>query len=157
MDSFCVYNTPCGSLRLCERQGKLHSCLWVQAPASAPATPLLQQACAWLDAYFAGSPMAKLPPLDLPDGGSFAARALRALAALPYGARTSYTALAALAGSPSAARAAGTVCARNRLQIFVPCHRVLPASGGCGNYAGGRAAKEWLLRHESPATAQAVL
>jgi len=38
-----------------------------------------------------------------------------------------------LAGRPGAARAAGTFCARNRLALFVPCHRVV-AAGGIGSY-----------------------
>ena len=32
-------------------------------------------------------------------------------------------------GYPSAHRAAGTVCARNRFPLIVPCHRVLAANG----------------------------
>jgi methylated-DNA-[protein]-cysteine S-methyltransferase len=52
---------------------------------------------------------------------------------VPRGEVVTYGELAALAGRPNAARAAGTFCARNRLGVFVPCHRVV-ASGGIGSF-----------------------
>jgi hypothetical protein len=45
-------------------------------------------------------------------------------------------------------RAVGTICARNAVPLVVPCHRVVPASGGVGNYAFGSAAKRELLQRE---------
>lgn len=53
----------------------------------------------------------------------------------------SYREVATEAGSPAAVRAAGSALATNPLPIVVPCHRVLPASGGIGDYRGGAAAK----------------
>ena len=52
---------------------------------------------------------------------------------------------------PGAARAAGTFCARNRLGLFVPCHRVV-AAGGLGSYGSfGLAYKRRLLELEGVA------
>ena len=69
---------------------------------------------------------------------------------IPAGTTVSYGDLAELAGMPrSAARAAGGACARNLIAPIVPCHRVLPVSGGFGGYLYGTDVKEWLLRHES--------
>jgi len=65
--------------------------------------------------------------LDLDDG--FYGDCERALRAVPRGEVVTYGELAALAGRPGAARAAGTFCARNRLGPFVPCHRVVSATG----------------------------
>jgi methylated-DNA-[protein]-cysteine S-methyltransferase len=65
--------------------------------------------------------------LDLDDG--FYGDCQRVLRAVPRGEVVTYGELAALAGRPGAARAAGTFCARNRLSPFVPCHRVVAASG----------------------------
>ncbi len=59
-----------------------------------------------------------------------------------------YGELAARAGNPRAARAAGTACATNPVPIVVPCHRVLPASGGVGSYGGGPPRKRQLLEIE---------
>jgi methylated-DNA-[protein]-cysteine S-methyltransferase len=72
------------------------------------------------------------------------------------GETVTYGELAARAGNPRAARAVGSACARNPVPIVVPCHRVLPGSGGIGNYAGGPERKQVLLALEDalPATAR---
>jgi methylated-DNA-[protein]-cysteine S-methyltransferase len=84
-------------------------------------------------AYFAGArdDFADVA-LDL-DGTPFQLAVIRALREVPYGETVTYGELAALAGHPNAQRAAGTVCARNRFGIVVPCHRVV-AAGGLGSY-----------------------
>jgi len=71
--------------------------------------------------------------LDLEELSPFGRELAGALRAVPRGEVVTYGELAALAGRPGAARAAGTFCARNRLSIFVPCHRVV-AAGGIGSY-----------------------
>ena len=85
-----------------------------------------------LQAFFAGTPddFADVD-LDLEDG--FYGECARALRAVPRGEVVTYGELAALAGRPGAARAAGTFCARNRLGVFIPCHRVV-AAGGIGSF-----------------------
>jgi methylated-DNA-[protein]-cysteine S-methyltransferase len=66
------------------------------------------------------------------------------------GTTVSYAELAVRAGLPrTAARAAGSACAQNLIAPFVPCHRVLPTTGGFGGYYYGVPVKEWLLSHES--------
>ena len=52
---------------------------------------------------------------------------------MPYGEVVTYGELAALAGHPSAQRAVGTFCARNRLPLVLPCHRVV-AADSLGSY-----------------------
>ena len=42
----------------------------------------------------------------------------------------------------------GAANGRNPLPIVVPCHRVVGADGRLTGFAGGLAAKAWLLRHE---------
>ena len=42
----------------------------------------------------------------------------------------------------------GGACHRNPLAILIPCHRVVGAGGGLTGYAGGLAAKEYLLSLE---------
>jgi methylated-DNA-[protein]-cysteine S-methyltransferase len=69
--------------------------------------------------------------LDVPDG--FHGELTRVLREVPRGEVVTYGELAALAGRPRAARAAGTFCARNRLGVFVPCHRVV-SSDGIGSF-----------------------
>ena len=84
--------------------------------------------------YFAGEPDTfDDVEVDLEYETPFLEGCARALREVPRGEVVTYGELAALAGSPGAARAAGSFCARNRLGLFVPCHRVVSA-GGLGSY-----------------------
>jgi methylated-DNA-[protein]-cysteine S-methyltransferase len=102
-----------------------------------------------LQAYFAGEAVAFADvPLDLEYETPFLERCARALREIPRGEVVTYGELAALAGAPGAARAAGSFCARNRLGLFVPCHRVV-AAAGLGSYGSfGVAYKRRLLELE---------
>ncbi len=71
--------------------------------------------------------------LDLDWCTPFQRAVAEALRAVPYGELVTYGELAALAGYPNAQRAAGSFCARNRLPLILPCHRVV-AAGGLGSY-----------------------
>ena len=87
-----------------------------------------------LRGYFTGRPDSfEDVDLDLEYETPFLERCAQELRAVPRGDVVSYGELAALAGAPGAARAAGSFCARNRLGLFVPCHRVVSASG-LGSY-----------------------
>ena len=109
----------------------------------------LDEARRELDEYFAGRRQDFELELDwrLVPGG-FYRRVLRATAKLPYGATSTYGEMAARAGNPRAFRAAGTALGSNPIPIVVPCHRVLRAGGLIGDYGGGPAMKEFLLRLE---------
>jgi O-6-methylguanine DNA methyltransferase len=102
-----------------------------------------------LHRYFAGEPEPlEDVPVDLEYQTSFLADCARALRQVPRGEVVTYGELAALAGAPGAARAAGSFCARNRLGLFVPCHRVV-AADGLGSYGSyGLAYKRRLLELE---------
>jgi methylated-DNA-[protein]-cysteine S-methyltransferase len=73
---------------------------------------------------------------------------LETLTKIPRGEVRTYEWVARQIGRPKAVRAVGTVCARNHVPFVVPCHRVVPASGGIGNYAYGSALKRELLQRE---------
>jgi methylated-DNA-[protein]-cysteine S-methyltransferase len=102
-----------------------------------------------LRGYFGGCPDSfDDVDLDLEYETPFLERCAQKLRAVPRGEVVSYGELAALAGAPGAARAAGSFCARNRLGLFVPCHRVVSASG-LGSYGSyGLAYKRRLLELE---------
>ncbi|HUR04163.1 MAG TPA: methylated-DNA--[protein]-cysteine S-methyltransferase [Nonomuraea sp.] len=83
-------------------------------------------------------------------GSATRRRLHQALREVKPGTTVSYAELAERAGLPrTAARAAGSACSQNLIAPFVPCHRVLPGSGGYGGYYYGVPVKEWLLAHES--------
>ena len=102
-----------------------------------------------LESYFDGAAVAfDDVELDLEYDTPFFERCAVALRAVPRGEVVTYGELAALAGSPGAARAAGSFCARNRLGLFVPCHRVVGADG-LGSYGSfGVEYKQRLLELE---------
>jgi methylated-DNA-[protein]-cysteine S-methyltransferase len=103
-----------------------------------------------LDEFFGGARTAFDLPLDRSLVRTpFQRRVLDAAAAIPYGGRRTYADVAAAAGSPRAVRAAGSALGANPLCVVVPCHRVLRSGGGLGGYAGGVAAKRWLLDREA--------
>ena len=86
--------------------------------------------------------------VDLEYETPFLEQCAHALRAVPRGEVVTYGELAALAGAPGAARAAGSFCARNKLGLFVPCHRVVGAAG-LGSYGSfGLAYKRRLLELE---------
>jgi methylated-DNA-[protein]-cysteine S-methyltransferase len=90
--------------------------------------------------------------VDLEYETPFLEQCAYALRAVPRGEVVTYGELAALAGSPGAARAAGSFCARNKLGLFVPCHRVVGAAG-LGSYGSfGLAYKRRLLELEGYST-----
>ncbi len=99
--------------------------------------------------YFAG----KLKIVTTPLGGigtPFQKKVWRGLVKIPFGETRSYLELAkSVAIDPAAVRAVGMANARNPIAIFVPCHRVIAASGALSGYAGGVDKKKWLLAHES--------
>lgn len=88
------------------------------------------------------------PMVDFTDVGEFERRVLEILTRIPRGEVRTYTWVARQAGNPKAVRAVGNICARNVVPFVVPCHRVVPTSGGVGEYAFGSPAKRALLERE---------
>jgi methylated-DNA-[protein]-cysteine S-methyltransferase len=105
-----------------------------------------------LDEYFAGRRRAFDLVIDWSLTGGFRRQVLEATARIPSGHVTTYGALAAQIGKPSAARAVGNALGSNPVAIVVPCHRVVPAGGGVGNYGGGPERKAFLLGLERAET-----
>lgn len=101
-----------------------------------------------LDEYFAERRRVFDLRVDWSLTSGFRRRVLEATARIPTGEVTTYGALARQVGQPTAARAVGGAVGSNPVAIVVPCHRVLPASGGVGNYGGGPDRKEFLLELE---------
>ncbi len=122
-----------------------------RAPSHHPRNPMaakhVQQTLTQLKEYIAGKRKVFTVPLDL-GGTEFQDTVWSALYEVPYGSVITYRELAKLSGSPRAVRAVGTAMRMNPVCILIPCHRVVPSSGGIGSYNGGVAKKKFLLALE---------
>jgi methylated-DNA-[protein]-cysteine S-methyltransferase len=143
--------SPIGTLRLLSNGAQLtriefegqHS---DDAAISSP-DPVLHAAVAQLEDYFRG----QRHTFDLPlaaGGTPFQHSVWAALAGIPYGELRSYRDIAHSIGNPAAVRAVGAANGRNPLPIVVPCHRVIGSNGALTGFAGGLAAKRFLLALE---------
>lgn len=81
-------------------------------------------------------------------GTPFQHRVWKQLLSIPIGSVVCYQDIASSLGDRNKSRAVGSAVGANPISWFVPCHRVLPKSGGVGNYHWGSEIKEKLLRGE---------
>lgn len=95
--------------------------------------------------YFAGSRKAFSVPLSVVSGTPFQRKVWNALRKIPYGSVKTYGDIAKEIGHPKAVRAVGTAVGKNPLAIIIPCHRVVPSSGGIGKFGWGSDIKKKLL------------
>jgi methylated-DNA-[protein]-cysteine S-methyltransferase len=103
-----------------------------------------------VDGYFRGRLRAFATPVDLrlaSDG--FDQRVLRVTMKIGFGDLWTYGDVSAAAGSPRGGRAAGNALSRCPIELFVPCHRVVHASGTIGGYGRHEERKRWLIEHET--------
>ena len=149
MNNVFFYRSPLGSMRVTGQNGALVSAAFTDdVIETEPSSPVLFEAKAWLDRYFAGRDPGPVPPLA-PSGTAFQKAVWTAVSAVPYGETISYGDLAVSMGlTPRHARAVGGALHRNPLQIFIPCHRALGKSGRLTGFAGGIGRKEALLQSE---------
>lgn len=89
-----------------------------------------------LDRYLAGELTTFTVELRL-EGTGFQKAVWSRLLKIPYGTTMTYGDVAQKIGRKDAARAVGNAVAANPVAIIVPCHRVVPQSGGVGHYSAG--------------------
>ena len=109
--------------------------------------PVIDEAARQLDEYFAHKRRSFCVPLQ-PLGTPFQQRVWQSLLQIPYGMIISYARQAELLDMPRALRAIAAANGRNRLSIFIPCHRVIGANGALTGYRGGLATKRFLIELE---------
>ncbi|AFZ32454.1 Ada DNA repair protein and transcriptional regulator, AraC family [Gloeocapsa sp. PCC 7428] len=93
----------------------------------------------------------KLPLPELPydvKATAFQLQVWQALKQIPLGTTVSYSDVACAIGHPTAVRAVARACATNPVALIIPCHRVLPKTGGLGGYRWGVSRKQALLEME---------
>lgn len=87
-------------------------------------------------------------PLDI-HGTAFQMKIWKFLTRIPPGRTMSYKELAEATGNPKAVRAVASACAKNRIAIAIPCHRVIRGDGDLAGYRWGIHRKRALLELES--------
>lgn len=117
------------------------------APTGSQRETILHTAISQLYEYFRGERTDFEVPLD-PHGTPFQHSAWAALRSIPYGSTVTYGHQARMLGDVRKSRAVGAANGKNPIGIVVPCHRVVGADGSLTGFAGGLAAKAWLLDHE---------
>lgn len=100
-----------------------------------------------IDHYLCAKRLMPTIPLDL-RGTAFQLRVWQFLLSISSGNVVSYRDVAVGINQPTAIRAAATACAKNRVALLVPCHRVLRGDGGIGGYRWGVKTKQAILDME---------
>lgn len=151
-----AYQSPIGRLHIAvDRIGRLHRLSFREFGDELAGFALEDNkyACGeveyQLDEYFEGKRHRFTVEVML-SGTAFQLSVWNRLMKVQYGDTITYGALARKIGRREAARAVGNAVASNPTPIVIPCHRVVPASGGIGSYAlrttsGGGSMKEHLL------------
>jgi len=92
----------------------------------------LGRARRWVRDWFSG----RNPPVQFRvEGTAFTRQIYEVVRSIPRGETRTYAQVARAAGRPRAARAVGHALARNPICLFIPCHRVVGASG-LGGFSG---------------------
>ena len=93
----------------------------------------------------------KMPNLDLPidvQATAFQMQVWEALRKIPYGETLSYSEVAEKIGNKKAVRAVASACAKNRVALVIPCHRVIGTNGKMSGYLWGIERKKQLIERE---------
>lgn len=155
-----TYLSPCGPLLLGSMGESLVLCAWTDESGAwrhrrafdrllrptyvRAASDVTREAARQLDEYFEGRRRTFTLPLR-PVGTPFQRSVWQTLATIAYGTTVTYAQEAVTLGRPSAVRAVAAANGANPLSIFLPCHRVVGARHSLTGYAGGLAAKRFLL------------
>jgi len=140
--------TPLGPLHLRADARKIVAAQFAASLSHRHKSNAILRRCAReLAEYFVGTRKAFRVGVRL-QGTPFQCATWKALRHIPYGKTVTYGELARRIGRPKAARAVGSAVGKNPFLILLPCHRVVPSSGGIGKYAGGARRKAELLALE---------
>lgn len=110
-------------------------------------TPLIKKATSQLFEYLNEKRRDFNLPL-LKEGTDFQISVWNELLKIPYGETRSYKDIAIAINNEKAVRAVGMANNRNKIPIFIPCHRVIGSNKKLVGYGGGLEIKEFLLNLE---------
>ena len=140
--------SPVGTIEISGSENGIRSVVFLDAENEPTLVPVcLQQCVSQLNEYFAGNRTTFDIKLD-PQGTDFQLKVWMQLRLIPFGETISYLELARMTGSETNTRAVGNANGKNKINIIVPCHRVIGSNGKLTGYGGGLWRKEILLKLE---------
>lgn len=161
---YTYYNSPCGGIIIGSIDDELCLCDWanrknrgtidkrmrriLKADMQQGTSSVIEFAIKQLDEYFSGE-RKSFDILLRFAGTDFQQRVWKELCRIPYGQTASYGEIAARIGLPTSVRAVANANGANAIAILVPCHRVIGSNKTLTGYAGGLAAKQFLLDLET--------
>ena len=151
MENIFYYETDIGKIGILEKDGDITNVFFetdsYPKEYTIKETDILHKANKQLNEYLSGCRKEFSLPLA-PFGTEFMKSVWNSLCEVSYGETKSYKEIAETIGNPKACRAVGNANNKNPIPIFVPCHRVIGASGKLVGYRGGLKVKEYLLNLE---------
>ncbi|MBK7212963.1 MAG: methylated-DNA--[protein]-cysteine S-methyltransferase [Bacteroidales bacterium] len=145
----CIYDSPLGKLRISGSENGITEVIYLSDESLASEVPECLSNCVQqLKEYFEGKRIDFSVEVN-PVGTDFQKRVWTELLNIPFGQTISYMQLAQRLGDPKAVRAVGHANGQNRINILIPCHRVIGSGGKLTGYGGGLWRKDWLLKHEA--------
>ena len=140
--------SPVGILEISGSTSGIRSILFINENVEPKEVPECLQDCVnQLNEYFKGTRKQFELVID-PVGTDFQLKVWKQLQTIPFGKTISYLDLARLTGSETNTRAVGNANGKNKINIVVPCHRVIGSNGKLTGYGGGLWRKEILLKLE---------
>jgi methylated-DNA-[protein]-cysteine S-methyltransferase len=140
--------SPVGILAISGSVDGIRSIVFLESESQETNVPACLVECVnQLKEYFAGERKSFNLKLD-PRGTEFQLKVWEKLQLIPFGKTISYLELARMTGSETNTRAVGNANGKNKINIIVPCHRVIGSNGKLTGYGGGLWRKEILLKLE---------
>ena len=144
--------SPLGTLQLISEADYLVELNWYGAHKALSSTTgsqptILTTAADELSQFFSGHRHDFSVPVK-PMGTAFQLSVWRELQTIKWGETYSYRDIAKRLEKPTGSRAVGGAVGRNPIPIFIPCHRIVSASGSLTGFSGGLQNKKKLLACE---------
>ena len=147
LETACIQSIV-GSIQISGSERGIRSVLFLDEGSVSSTVPECLLTCVnQLNEYFSGKRQVFDLRLD-PQGTEFQLEVWEKLTSIPFGKTISYLELARMTGNEANTRAVGNANGKNKINIVVPCHRVIGSNGKLTGYGGGLWRKEILLKFE---------
>jgi methylated-DNA-[protein]-cysteine S-methyltransferase len=151
MERFCsTIHSPIGLITIIADENTVNSITFSNKPMDVIGledNELSKLAAKELTEYFNGERNSFSFPIEQ-NGTDFQKTVWNELLNIDFGNTLSYLQLSQQMQNPLAIRAIAAANGKNKLNIVVPCHRVIGSNGSLVGYGGELFRKKWLLEHE---------